>query len=633
MALKILTFHLGLMMLIDLLTCSGLNVQENATEPTPTEQTVNYSRNIGSGIVFKDRGKVLITGQSWTVAKEFNITEVAQLVAEARNLFPEIRRQLNNQSEDLHFFRESIAREIEIIEPIVKKIESKIKIFENMLPRKDSTIFQVRNKRWVSSIIEGAVSGFVSGVATQGIDHIMKWLFGSSTDRELMVLNEKFERMRDYQLHLGSLLSQHEGVQIDLDERIDENAQVIRNIARTLDRQFMIINNLELKSEENRQSIIVVAEALNMAISQWESSHRQLSNQLSLVVNVTSSMRVMETRLLNVDTYLTGLLEALDTTATGRLSPNIISPIQLVQILRNISRKLPDDVYPLTLVEEDAVYEYYTYASVRALATANSIRIFVKLPLKSTNRIFHLLEPYSLPVYQEAVGKFLEIAPPSDYILTSKDLQKVAEISSKVLDECVRGANLYLCPVIFPVFDGSRCSLNLVRGDEEEIIKTCKTRVVPPNFQAVWIRTDGGWVYSVPRRTRIMRIGENFRPDMIHVNGTGVLRDIPNAYTYSGEGTILYPNDNFGYNSTDSLIEDIYIPRVPNLQLLNESSHTHISNMSIRSESLTADSRESVGNFAVAFLSIAVIVNYALLGFICWSRKNVLVERKQLQSF
>ncbi|XP_069693863.1 uncharacterized protein [Periplaneta americana] len=621
MTLQTLAMNLGVMMLIALLTCSVSNAQETSTEPKPTQPTVDYSRNIGSGIVFKDHGKVLITGQSWTVAKEFNITEVVQLVAEARKLFPEIRRQLSNQSEDLHIFRDSIVREIEIVEPIVNKIESKTKIFENMLPRKDSAVFQARNKRWIIPIVSGIVSGVVSGVTTAGIDQFVKWLFGSKTDRELKALNEKFERMRDYQLLLGNVLSRHEGVLIDLDERVDENAEEIRNIERTLDKQFMIINNLEMKSEENRQSIIVVAGALKTAISQWESSHRQLSNQLSLVVNVTSSMRVMETRLLNVDTYLTGLLEALDTTATGRLSPNIISPIQLVQILRNISRKLPDDVYPLTLVDEDAVYEYYTYASVQALATANSIRIFVKLPLKSTNRIFHLFEPHSLPVYQEAVGKFLEIAPPSDYILVSGDLQKVAEISSKVLNECVRGANFYLCPATFPMFEGStRCSLNLVKGEEEEIIKTCEARVVPPNFQSVWIRTDGGWVYSVPRRTRIMRIGDDLRLDMIHVNGTGVLRDIPQAYTYSGDGIVLFPNDDFGYNSTESLIDDIYVPRVPNLHLLNGSSHTHISNVSIRSESLTADSRESVGNFALPILSIAIVVNYAILGFMCWRK-------------
>jgi len=67
-------------------------------------------------------------------------------------------------------------------------------------------------------------------------------------------------------------------------------------------------------------------------------------------------MRMMEVRLLSMDTDLTGLLEALDTTSTGRLSPNLVSPSQLVEILGNISRKLPHGVYPLTLIEEDAVY-------------------------------------------------------------------------------------------------------------------------------------------------------------------------------------------------------------------------------------------------------------------------------------
>jgi hypothetical protein len=255
-------------------------------------------------------------------------------------------------------------------------------------------------------------------------------------------------------------------------------------------------------------------------------------------------MRMMETRLLSVDTYLTGLLEALDTTSTGRLSPNLISPTQVVQILREASRNLPEGVYSLTPTEEDTVYEYYTHALVQAIAVPNIIRVSVKLPLKYSNRLFHLFELHSLSFYHEKVGVFLEISKTSEYILVSKDMQKVAEIPGRILEECNKKGNFYLCTPSFPFYEGKKCSLSLIKGDEEQIIKSCERKIVVPNFQSRWLRMDGEWVYSMPRTTRITRVREEQAAHMLRISGPVVLQDIPDAYAYSSDGTVLSPNDN-----------------------------------------------------------------------------------------
>jgi hypothetical protein len=556
---------------------------------------------------------------------------------------------------NLRAFRDAIVQEIEIVEPIVNKIENKIRIFENMLPKAETDLPKdlSRRKRFLKPLVEGLVSGFAGALGGE----LFKPLFGSEDNGEVRALNEKYENLLKFQFLMNRNLIQQGRILGNLQRTVAGNTEDIKKLEARLDKHFTIINDLETKTRENRQMIEIVYRSLSRAITTLRDSHTRLEQKLNFVVNITSTMRMMEIRLLSVDTDLTGLLEALDTTSTGRLSPNLVSPSQLVEILRNVSSKLPHGVYPLTLVEEDAVYEYYTHASVQAIAIPSAIRVFVKLPLKSSNRIFHLFEPYSLPFHHKKAGVFLEIAKPSDYILVSQDMQKVAEIPARILNECRKKGDLYLCSPSFPLYEGTKCSLGLVKGDEEQIIESCERKVVVPNFQSRWIRMDGGWIYSVPRKTRLTRMREGKPPYMLRISGTGVLEDIPHAYTYSSDGTVLFPADNLGENEGNlSSVEDVRVPRVPDLLLLSESSRMKqeelfelITNLSIsnfdmervnlehllshvKAQALTVERKDIIGHFAIPVLAIAVIVIYGVLAFMCWNttKKNILTPKHNL---
>lgn len=175
-----------------------------------------------------------------------------------------------------------------------------------------------------------------------------------------------------------------------------------------------------------------------------------------------------------------------------------------------------------------------------------------------------------------------------------------------------------------------------------------------PNFQSRWIRTDGGWIYSVPRTTRLTRMREGKMPQMLRISGTGVLEDIPHTYTYSSDGTVLFPNDILGQMSENlSSVQDVHVPTVPDLLLLNESSRMQqedlfglVGNLSksnfdmervnlehllsfVKAQALTLETKEITGHFAIPMLAIAVVVNYAVVGFMCWhkTKKNILTVK------
>ena len=84
----------GVVLISLLLTCSGEETEEILSSPSPMKERIYYTKAIQAGIVFKDRGEVLITGERWTVAREFNVTQFSPLVQEASRLFPDIRKKL-----------------------------------------------------------------------------------------------------------------------------------------------------------------------------------------------------------------------------------------------------------------------------------------------------------------------------------------------------------------------------------------------------------------------------------------------------------------------------------------------------------------------------------------------------------
>jgi hypothetical protein len=65
------------------------------------------------------------------------------------------------------------------------------------------------------------------------------------------------------------------------------------------------------------------------------------------------------------------------------------------------------------MVEE--MYVYYTLATVHAVASSKSIRLFVDMPLKATDRYLELCQVHSLPFLQKDIGKFIMIVGYRNY--------------------------------------------------------------------------------------------------------------------------------------------------------------------------------------------------------------------------
>jgi hypothetical protein len=135
---------------------------------------------------------------------------------------------------------------------------------------------------------------------------------------------------------------------------------------------------------------------------------------------------------------ITQLQESLDVSSNGKLSGVLINPYNLSEILQQVSLQLPAGLSMLTGFTVEAMYVYYTVATVHAVATSSSIRLFVDIPMKAADRYLELYQVHSLPFLYERIGKFVMIDEEFTYLAVAENRQFFALIPTYMLSKCTQ---------------------------------------------------------------------------------------------------------------------------------------------------------------------------------------------------
>jgi len=95
----------------------------------------------------------------------------------------------------------------------------------------------------------------------------------------------------------------------------------------------------------------------------------------------------------------------------------------------------------LTGLTVEEMYVYYTIATVHAVATSKSIRLFVDIPLKAADLYFELYQVHSLPFFHRGIGKFVMIDEAFTYLAVAENRQFFAQITpcTRMLSKCTQG--------------------------------------------------------------------------------------------------------------------------------------------------------------------------------------------------
>ena len=217
-----------------------------------------------------------------------------------------------------------------------------------------------------------------------------------------------------------------------------------------------------------------------------------LDTQSAMVkqMKYSAAIREIEMAILDLRFSITQLHESLDVTSNGKLSSVLINPYNLSEILQQVSLQLPAGLSMLTGLNIEDMYVYYTIATVHAIATSTSIRLFVEIPLKAADRYFELYQVHSLPFFHEEIGKFVMIDEVFTHLAVAESRQFFAIMPSHMLAKCMQ--SLYtVCPadMMLKTAGEPNCLTALFLGKTNIALTQCKRLIVSEPFNPVWIRS------------------------------------------------------------------------------------------------------------------------------------------------
>jgi hypothetical protein len=186
---------------------------------------------------------------------------------------------------------------------------------------------------------------------------------------------------------------------------------------------------------------------------------------------------------------MTRIQESLDVTSLGKLSSVLINPYNLSEILQQVSLQLPVGLTMLTGLTVEDMYVYYTVATVHAVATSKSIRLFIEIPLKAADRYFELYQVQSLFFFHMGVGKFIMIDEVFTYLAVAENRQFFAVFTPYMLSKCTQ--NLYtVCPsdIVLRTAGEQSCLIALFLGKMDIVLKKSIRLVLNESFEPIWIR-------------------------------------------------------------------------------------------------------------------------------------------------
>ena len=233
---------------------------------------------------------------------------------------------------------------------------------------------------------------------------------------------------------IGNSFSTHDVKRIS---DVCDGLQIFKTkMTRTVEHQLTYIRVLDESTRKNAMDITVSTETLRNSLYNFSLQLNRveadlLDTQAALIkqARYSAAIREIELALQELKLSIMQLQEAIDVTSLGQLSSVLINPYNLSMILQQVSLQLLAGLSMLTGLSVQDMYVYYTIAVVHAVATSKSIRLFIEIPLKASDRYFELYQGHSLTFFHKEVGKFVMVDETFTYLAVAESRQFFAIIT------------------------------------------------------------------------------------------------------------------------------------------------------------------------------------------------------------
>ena len=291
---------------------------------------------------------------------------------------------------------------------------------------------------------------------------------------------------------------------------IDNLANNQKEITHVVDENISIINVTRIELKENRKTINRMVVSLNKLDNKLENITRALENEVfqmgqfvQLYLQLDSIIQVVRNTIWQAKAYMEHIQLQLNMLSLGHLSPSVISPKNLKDLLIEIESHLPTFLQ-LPYDPRREIWKLYKILTCTTVPEKGRFLVVVSIPLLDKNSKFEIYEIFNIPVpkvNQEIQDNntshmvaWYQLETTSIAINTNQ--MKYVLLTEKEKELCNSPVHNY-CSVQSPLYSlmlSKLCVTALFLRDRSKVRSYCQTLVNPNSIlpQAEYI-TDGLW--------------------------------------------------------------------------------------------------------------------------------------------
>jgi hypothetical protein len=175
------------------------------------------------------------------------------------------------------------------------------------------------------------------------------------------------------------------------------------------------------------------------------------------------------------DKAVDNLAAGLATLAQGKLSPWLFPPQNLIGVMEQIRRAMPEGWNLPSALRNGDLWTFYKEAQTLAAASQNGIKVFIKIPVVQTGWTLNLFRVVPLPRKVKTANKGWEYKQLPQFLAVSPDGQSFSEVPAAEIQQCVDGHQTS-CAVHRPLHrkhGKNSCAVALFLNDERKIKNEC----------------------------------------------------------------------------------------------------------------------------------------------------------------
>lgn len=439
------------------------------------------------GVWFESMGEALITGEKWTIVIEINLTETRQEVAELQGRTEDTAYLLAQAAEKLP----ALGVQHKVLQRIIT-MESELKDIVQTL----TDLYYGRSRRGLINL-GGKILHILFGVA-------------ESEDLEKVQHSEELTKLKTASLiHIEG---EHLTVTRELSRKTERNHQELGRVSQEIYGNLTVLMNQFLTT--NKKTI-------------------EVENLLHVYMDTSTALEELELATFKALIDLRKILQCLNDAASGKLSMNLLSPLELRNILLKVRSSLPSGLELVFGTDISQVMAFYQLIKTCAVTSGEVIKLLLTVPLSSIGRRFDMFQALVLPVKDFHTNVSVRYQLDSTILFVSKDRDRYSTLSESMLEQCNRVGSLTLCPAFSPLYARHHpsCLSLLFLGEITLARQHCTRLVLTKDHPDVWLwrRSDNSWIYSLSMEKRFVsqcKTGGQTTVNELHLHGTGAMRAI-----------------------------------------------------------------------------------------------------------